>query len=146
MTASVTPIGPKQITNATQPEIATVVSVDQQGRIERISLLVQGSEQAIVNQAKQITPAAIGETVLAQYSAQGWLVLAQLAEPSDSPSAHITDSNGHVKITGAKSVSLLTAKGTIEVHQDGKIILDATELSACSERDLEITGWPIRLN
>lgn len=129
-----------------QPELATVTSVDTQGRIVQVDLLAVNTEKNISGQAKHITCATDHDTVLVQSTAQGWIVIAQLACPTDSPSAHITDTNGHVKVKGAKSVSLSTSQGSIEVFDDGRIVLEATELSATSERDLCIAGWPIRLN
>ncbi|MBU2894387.1 hypothetical protein KO495_13815 [Colwellia sp. D2M02] len=150
MSASVTSIAPKANMSDFQPQMAKVTAIDEQGRIEKIALLTQNAQQldnyAVCSQAKHIARATIDDTVLAQNTHQGWVVIAQLASPTDSPSACITDTNGHVNIKGAKSVSLSTSKGTIEVHNDGRIVIDATELSATSERDFTIAGWPIRLN
>ena len=129
-----------------QPELAKVVSVDPCGRVNQASLLENNCIHQVTAQAQHITCAAINDTVLVQQTSQGWMVIAQLANSNDSPAAHITDHQGHVKVKGAKSVTLSTSKGAIEVHEDGKIILDGAEISASSERDLTIAGWPIRLN
>ncbi len=146
MTASVTSIATHNHQQPAQPELASVASVDAQGRVEQVTLLTTDNVQEISGQAKHISFAAIGDTVLVQNTAQGLIIIAQLAKPSDSPSAHISDNNGHVNVKGAKSVTLSTRKGSIEVFDDGTIVLDATELNATSERDLSIAGWPIRLN
>jgi len=146
MTASVTSLKPNRAQLNAQPEIATVVAIDPQGRVEQINLLARNLQQDVLAQAKHITRATIGDSVLVQHTLQGWIVIAQLAGNDDSPAALMTDHDGHVKVNGAKSVTLSTEKGTIEVHNDGKIVLNATELNANSERDLTIAGWPIRLN
>ncbi|MCJ8321133.1 MAG: hypothetical protein MJK12_15950, partial [Colwellia sp.] len=127
-------------------ELATVASVDAQGRVEQVKLLAANTPVTVSSQAKHITCAAVEDTVMVQNTRQGLIVIAQLAKPSDSPSAHITDNNGHVIVKGAKSVTLSTRKGSIEVYDDGRIVLEASQLSASSERDLCLDGWPIRLN
>lgn len=146
MTASVSSINANNQKFTAQPELATVALVDAQGRIEQVSLLADNTTHNVSGQAKHITCAVNHDAVLVQNTAQGLIVIAQLAKPTDSPSAHITDTNGHVIVKGAKSVSLSTAKGAIEVYDDGRIVLDATEINASSERDFSMTGWPIRLN
>lgn len=156
MSATVTSIDPKKMPFNSQAEVATVASIDEQGRIIQVNLITETkgndfvnqtvTNQVVTSQAKHISRAVINDSVLVQNTAQGLIVIAQLASPTDSPSAHITDTNGHVNVKGAKSVTLSTNKGTIEVHDDGTIVLDATELSATSERDFSIAGWPIRLN
>lgn len=134
------------IQNNTQPEIAEVASIDNKNRISEIQCINNNTRQKIIAQAQHITPASIGDSIVVQQTQQGWIVIAQLADENSSPTAHITDNNGHVKVTAAKSVTLATQKGTIEVHENGTIVLDATELNATSERDFTIAGWPIRLN
>jgi|GEM_PF-1010223 len=146
MTVSLTSIPLKKTQLTDQPEIAEVISVDQKSKINKINLVAKNIHHTVITQAKHITRAAIGDTILVQNTLQGWIVIAQLANQNDIPAAHITDNEGHIQVKGAKSVTLTTKKGTIEVHENGKIILDATELSANSERDLTIAGWPIRLN
>jgi len=155
MTASVTSISSSTSANAstgsgtqinTQPELATVHSVDPLGRIESVVLIARDTNQPVIAQAKHITCATENDSVLVQHTLQGLIVIALLASKDDAPAAYLSDRNGHVNVSGAKSVTLSTAKGTIEVHENGKIILDATELTACSERDFTIAGWPIRLN
>ncbi|GAA0820375.1 hypothetical protein GCM10009111_25700 [Colwellia asteriadis] len=146
MTASVTPIRAKKTKITAQPELALVVSVDTQGKIEQVQLSTQGTTKTVSGQAKHISCAAHNDMVLVLNTGQGLMVIALIAKPSDSPAAHISDNNGHVTIKGAKSVSLSTEKGSIEVYQDGRIVLDATEVNANSERDFSIAGWPIRLN
>lgn len=153
MTASVTSISTSanasQVSETqinTQPELATVLSVDSLGRIESVALTARDTKQQIIAQAKHITCATENDSVLVQHTLQGLIVIALLASKDDSPAAYLSDRNGHVNVRGAKSVTLSTARGTIEVHENGKIVLDATELSACSERDFTIAGWPIRLN
>ena len=131
---------------SSQPEMAIVSSLDSLSRVKSINLMANGSKQFVSAQAKHIAKSAVGELVLVQQTAQGWVVTAQLAGENDAPAAHISDKNGHVRVEGAKSVTLSTAKGSIEVHENGNIVLEAAEISAASERDFSIAGWPIRIN
>ncbi|REL26647.1 hypothetical protein DXX93_08685 [Thalassotalea euphylliae] len=133
-------------TTTNLPEIASVHSTDEFGRIASIILLTSDSLQAVSAQAKHIVPGIEGELVVVLNTRQGWVVVSQLADKSDAPAARVINHNGHVRIEGAKSVSLSTAKGSIEVFDDGNIVLEGTQVVAASERDFTIAGWPIRLN
>lgn len=128
MTASITSIHPKKKQLNIQPEIAEVALIDPQSRISEIKLIARNTHQKVIAQAKHITRASVGDSILVQHTLQGWIVIAQLSKPKDTPAAHITDNNGHVKVKGAKSVTLSTKIGTIEVLEDGKILLDETEI------------------
>ncbi len=159
MTASITSLAAEQNQRAqrrelgkpegsiqAQPRLAIVAQVDPLGRIKAVLFDQQTQPVEVVAQAQHITPTKADDSVLVQHTSHGWVVLAVMAGADESPAAVVTNNKGHVQVKGAKSVTLMTAKGCIEVHQDGQIVLDATELTANSERDLTLAGWPIRLN
>ncbi|WP_448565339.1 hypothetical protein [Thalassotalea ganghwensis] len=146
MTASINTIKATHFAQSTAPELANVDEIDSAGRIKSVNLQDYQTKQPIIGQARHVTTSTQGELVLVQYTKQGWVVIAQLAEQNSFPAAYISDSNGHVQISGAKSVSLTTEKGSVEIHQNGRIVLDGSEVNACSEKDFFISGWPIRLN
>lgn len=146
MSAAITKINTNVVIKNTQPELALVEELDSYGKITKVCLYDNETVSSTIGQAKSLSRVNLGDTVLVQNTRQGIVVIAQLALKEDYPAAQITDNQGHIKVINAKSVTLSTQRGTIEVHQDGKIVLDATELTANSERDLTLAGWPIRLN
>ncbi|WP_199611915.1 hypothetical protein [Flocculibacter collagenilyticus] len=135
-----------KLTQHTIPEMAEVVSIDQKGRILAVRWLELYEIIGVVAQAKHISKAEVGDHVLVQNTKQGVIVTCLLATQSEPPAANIKDNDGHIQITAAKSVTISTKKGSIEVNQDGQIYLDAKLITADSENDLTLSGWPVRLN
>lgn len=146
MTASISALSPSSVVDNNQPEIAIVSEVDTQGRISRIRLLESDIEMPLSSQAQHISKANCQDSVVVMNTKQGWIAVALLATRNTPPAANIRDNNGHIVVKGDKSVTLSTAKGTVEVHENGSIILDGCEINANSERDFTLAGWPIRLN
>ncbi|QBG34906.1 hypothetical protein [Litorilituus sediminis] len=146
MTAIISAFSPSSKVDDNQVEIAVVSAVDTQGRISRIRLSDSDIETPLSGQAQHIAKANCQDSVVVMNSKQGWIAIALLATDNTPPAANIRDNDGHIVVKGEKSVTLSTAKGTVEVHENGSIILDACEINANSERDFTLAGWPIRLN
>ena len=133
----------KSIFNHDQ-QLAPVSKVDEFGRVKGVT--VNNDEQSVVAQAAHITPCQVGDTVLLTHTPQGFIVTGLLANEDQAPAALIKNSQGHITIEAQQSISLQTAKGTIEVFADGTIVLEGRDITANSEQDLTLAGWPIRLN
>ena len=133
----------KSIFNHDQ-QLAPVSKVDEFGRVKGVT--VNNDEQSVVAQAAHITPCQVGDTVLLTHTGQGFIVTGLLANEDQAPAAFIQNSQGHIVIEAQQSISLQTAKGTIEVFADGTIVLEGRDITANSEQDLTLAGWPIRLN
>ncbi|MBB1403308.1 hypothetical protein [Pseudoalteromonas sp. SG45-1] len=133
----------KSIFNHDQ-QLAPVSKVDEFGRVK--SVTINNDEHSVVAQAAHITPCQVGDTVLLTHTAQGFIATGLLASEGQVPAALIKNSQGHITIEAQQSISLQTAKGTIEVFADGTIVLEGRDITANSEQDLTLAGWPIRLN
>ncbi|MDQ9090414.1 hypothetical protein RC083_02265 [Pseudoalteromonas haloplanktis] len=124
--------------------LATVSGIDSFGRIKAV--VINDIEYSIVAQGAHVSTAEIGANVLLAHTGQGFIVTALLAQPDQAPAAQINNAQGHIVIAAQQSVSLQTAKGSIEVFADGTIVLEGQDITANSEQDLTLAGWPIRLN
>lgn len=124
--------------------LATVSCVDSLGRIKAVEM--NDIEQPVIAQGAHVSAAEVGANVLLVHTAHGFIVTALLAQPEQAPAAQINNAQGHIVIEAQQSVSLQTAKGSIEVFADGTIVLEGQDITANSEQDLTLAGWPIRLN
>ncbi|TGE83978.1 hypothetical protein C7Y70_08335 [Pseudoalteromonas sp. KS88] len=124
--------------------LATVSRIDSFGRIKAV--VINDAEHPIIAQGAHVSSAEIGANVLLMHTVQGFIVTALLAQPEQAPAAQINNAQGHIVISAKQSVSLQTAKGSIEVFADGTIVLEGQDITANSEQDLTLAGWPIRLN
>ena len=124
--------------------LATVSCIDGFGRIKAI--VINDIEHPIIAQCAHVSKAEVGANVLLCHTAQGFIVTALLAHPDQAPAAQINNVQGHIVIEAQQSISLQTAKGSIEVFADGSIVLEGHDITANSEQDLILAGWPIRLN
>lgn len=127
-----------------EQQLATVSSIDSFGRIKAV--VMNDIEQPIIAQGAHVSTAEIGANVLLVHTAHGFIVTTLLAQPEQAPAAQINNAQGHIVIEAQQSVSLQTAKGSIEVFADGTIVLEGQDITANSEQDLTLAGWPIRLN
>ncbi|NMR26339.1 hypothetical protein HH219_12480 [Pseudoalteromonas sp. NEC-BIFX-2020_015] len=124
--------------------VASVSRVDSFGRVKTV--LMNDIEHPVIAQGAHVSCASVGADVLLVHTAQGFIVTALLAEAEQAPAAQINNAQGHIVIEAQQSVSLQTAKGSVEVFADGTIVLDGQNITANSEQDLTLAGWPIRLN
>ena len=133
----------KSIFNHDQ-QLAPVSKVDEFGRVKGVT--INNNEHSVVAQAAHITPCKVNDTVMLSHTAQGFVVTGLIANEQQAPAALIKNSQGHITIEAQQSISLQTAKGTIEIFADGTIVLEGKDITANSEQDLTLAGWPIRLN
>ncbi|MBB1335265.1 MULTISPECIES: hypothetical protein [unclassified Pseudoalteromonas] len=124
--------------------LACVSRVDSFGRVKAV--LINNVEHQVIAQGAHVSIAEVGANVLLVHSAQGFIVTALLAQADQVPAAQINNSQGHIVIEAQQSISLQTAKGSVEVYADGTIVLEGQDITANSEQDLTLAGWPIRLN
>lgn len=127
-----------------QQILALVNCVDRLGKVKAV--LINNVAHEIIAQAAHITPCKTNDTVLLTHTSQGFVVTAVLASEDQAPAALIKNSEGHITIEAQQSITLQTAKGLIEIFADGTIVLEGQDISANSEQDLTLAGWPIRLN
>jgi hypothetical protein len=137
MSAAITQLK-QTIYSPTMPELAMVTAVNDLGQIIQVNIIDSNENQAITAQAKHLSKAKQGDTVVIQNTRQGLIVTCLLALNTDAPAAYIVDENGHIHIKGEQGIHLTTDKGSFVVRGNGNISLEG--------QAVQLSGWPLSLN
>ncbi|KZN44530.1 hypothetical protein L1077_17980 [Pseudoalteromonas luteoviolacea] len=125
--------------------VASVLLVDEVGKIVSVMLANSGREVDVVGQLESVSRAQKGDQVVL-LSIKEPVVIGKLATSGSFPCAKFDDNRGKVSIKADQSICIKTPKGSIEIYGDGSILLEGDSLSAETKKDLSLQGWPIRLN
>ena len=126
--------------------LMTVTKTDELGRVTQCTSETGESALTVVAQLDSVASCQAGDQVLAWHTANGIVVLGKLLAEDQAPAVLPRDLNGHVVLSASQSVSLQSGKSSIDLAQAGQIQLQAEEIDATSQSDMNLTGWPIRLN
>lgn len=127
-------------------EVVAVSKVDKHGVVLSVVCNYRNKTLPVLGQLETLTRCCVGDEVLVKHTLNGAVIIGKLLADAQPPAAKLYDKQGHVTLSAEQSITLDTQRGSIEVCADGTIVLDGSAISATSEQDLTLVGWPIRLN
>lgn len=127
-------------------QLATVSSVDTSGRILAVCLAPHQRPVSLYAQARHISAAIPGDELLVQETERGLVATALLAGDDCPPAAHLENAQGHISLQGKDRLTLVCGKATFTLFADGRLNIKAKNITAASEGEFVLSGWPIRLN
>lgn len=126
-----------------QPQLALVTKA-QAGLAINVS--VTGVEHRVAGHLSQVEPLQVGDQVLVTATELSMIIIGRLRQNNEYPAPRQQQQDGLLTLEAEQSLCLRAGQSRIEVHADGRIVINGKNILQIANGPLKLQGATIELN
>lgn len=107
---------------------------------------LDGVSYPVTAHLSQVEMLKTGDRVMTIRTATEVIVAGRLRAGDESPAPRLEERDGHLLVEAPTSIRLQAGQNRIEVHADGRILLDGKQITGLASGRMRLQGSTIELN
>ena len=111
-----------------------------------INVSITGVEHRVSGHLSQVEHLQVGDQVLVTPTELGMIIIGRLRQNNEYPLPRQQQQDGNLSLEADQSLSLRAGQSRIEIHADGRIVINGKNILQIANGPLKLQGATIALN